>query len=236
MFDFSGKVVMVTGASGNLGQAVATAFNDAGAQLVLVDHDTERLPQLFPDLAGLPEHVLATGVDVTDVEAVGSMVTAALAQLGRIDVLVNTVGGFRAGTPVHETPPETFDFMLALNARSVFVVCRAVIPAMLDQGAGKIISVAARPGGKRNMAAYSASKNAVIHLTESMAAELKAKSINVNCILPGTIDTPDNREAMPNADHAKWVPPAALADAILFLASDAARAVHGAALPVYGLS
>jgi NAD(P)-dependent dehydrogenase (short-subunit alcohol dehydrogenase family) len=126
--------------------------------------------------------------------------------------------------------------MLNLNARTVFIASSAVIPAMLAQGRGKIISVSSRAalkgGGKS--AAYSVSKSAVLRLTESMSAELKGSGINVNCVLPGTIDTPQNREAMPKADTSRWVKPEALADVILFLASDAARAVHGVAVPVYG--
>lgn len=238
MFDFSNQVVIVTGATGNLGGAVARAFQTAGAKLTLVDRATDRLQQVFPDLVSSPDHFLANSVDVTDAEAVEMMVAETIKRLGRIDVLVNAVGGFRAGTSLHETSLETWDFMLNLNARSVFITSRAVIPHMLAQGSGKIISVAARPGLKGNakMAAYSASKSAVIRLTESMAAELKGAGINVNCILPGTIDTPQNRQAMPNADPSRWVKPEALADVILFLASDAAREVHGAALPVYGRS
>ena len=166
------------------------------------------------------------------------MIAETIDRLGRVDVLVNTVGGFRSGTAVHETSLETWDLMLNLNARSVFIASRAVIPQMLQQGSGKIVSVAARSGlegGKKN-AAYSASKSAVIRLTESMSAELKGSGINVNCILPSIIDTPQNRQAMPRAVHRRWVKPEALADVILFLASDAAREVHGAAVPVYGKS
>jgi NAD(P)-dependent dehydrogenase (short-subunit alcohol dehydrogenase family) len=153
-------------------------------------------------------------------------------------VLVHTVGGFRAGSPLHETPLETFEFMIKLNASTVFITNQAVMPQMLKQGSGKIINVAAAAGlaGRPKMAAYSASKAAVIRLTESTSAEVKAEGINVNCILPGTIDTPQNREAMPNANFAKWVQPESLADVIAFLASDAARDVHGAAVPVYGLT
>jgi NAD(P)-dependent dehydrogenase (short-subunit alcohol dehydrogenase family) len=165
---------------------------------------------------------------------VEAMVEEAAERLGRIDVLANVAGGYRAGTAVHETPLETWDFMLNLNARTAFSVSRAVIPHMLQQGAGKIIHVSARAGqqGSAKMAAYSASKSAVLRLTESMAAELKRQDINVNCVLPSTIDTPQNREAMPNADYSRWVKPEAIADVIMFLASDAARAVHGAAIPV----
>jgi NAD(P)-dependent dehydrogenase (short-subunit alcohol dehydrogenase family) len=206
MFDFSNKVVIV-----------AEAAMSANAS---------------------PDCLLLEGVDLTDEDAAQRMVSRVVEQFGWIDVLANTVGGFRAGNPLHETPLDTFEFMLALNARTAFILGRAVVPVMLRQGSGKIIHTAAPAGlqGRKNSAAYSASKAAVIRLTESMAAELKASGINVNCILPGTIDTPQNREAMPQADFSKWVSPEALADVFLFLASDAARAIHGAAVPVLGLT
>ncbi len=238
MFDFSGQVVIVTGAAGNLGQAVGRAFLTAGANLALTDHAEGRLGRIFADIAGSPDHFLADSVDATDTDAVEAMIAETLDRLGRVDVLVNTVGGFHGGTAVHETSLETWDLMLNLNARSVFIASRAVIPHMLQQGSGKIVSVAAQSGLKGGMknAAYSASKSAVIRLTESMAAELKGSGITVNCILPHIIDTPQNSQAMPLADHRRWVKPEALADVILFLASDAAREVHGAAVPVYGKS
>lgn len=238
MFDFSGQVVIVTGAAGNLGQAVGRAFLSAGATLVLTDHGDDRLGRIFTDIAGSPEHFLADSVDATDTDAVEAMVEETIVRFGRVDVLVNAVGGYRGGTAVHETSLETWDLMLNLNARSVFIASRAVIPHMLQRGSGKIVSVAAQSGlkgGKKN-AAYSASKSAVIRLTESMAAELKGSGIAANCILPSIIDTAQNRQAMPRADHRYWVKPEALADVILFLASDAAREVHGAAVPVYGKS
>ena len=238
MFDFSECVVLVTGASGNLGSAVVRAFGQAGARLVVADRSPDRLPELFPELAGSPERFLATGVDLSDADDAARMVEEVLARFGRIDVLANTVGGYRAGTPVHETTLETWEFMLALNARTAFVASRAVVPAMLEQGAGKIIHTASRAAlkGGRNAVAYSISKSAVVRLVESLAAELKDKGINANCVVPGTIDTPENREAMPKANHSKWVPPEAIADVFLFLASDAARSIHGAAIPVYGRS
>ena len=236
MYHFSDRVVIVTGAAGNLGSAVARAFQAAEAKLVLVDRAPDRLQRLFPDLVDSPDHFLATSVDLTNVEAVEAMVDETVKRFGRVDVLANTAGGFRAGTPVHETPLETWDFMLNLNARTVLIAGRAVIPQMLRQGSGKIVNVAARAAlkGGAKMAAYSASKSAVLSLTESMAAELKRENINVNCVIPGTIDTPQNRQAMPKANYDRWVKPEAVADVILFLASDAGRAVHGAAVPVYG--
>ena len=238
MFDFSNKTVMVSGAIGNLGVVLAQAFQASGAKLVLVDRGEDRLQQAFPDLVGLPNYLLVNCADLMDEGAVEKSVSEAIQHFGRIDVLVNTVGGFRAGKMLHETPIETWDFLLNLNARSVFIACKKVIPHMLNQGSGKIINVAARPGieGQAGMAAYSASKSAVIRLTESMAAELKDHGVNVNCIIPGTIDTPPNREAMPNADYSTWVTPESLADVIQFLSSAAARDVHGAAVPVYGRS
>jgi NAD(P)-dependent dehydrogenase (short-subunit alcohol dehydrogenase family) len=235
-FDFSDQVVAITGAAGNLGIATARAFQTANARLVLLDRAAERLPQLFPELAASSNHYLATGVDVNDADAVARVVTQTLARFGRVDALINTAGGYRAGTPLHETPLGDWDFLLNLNARSVFNVCRAFIPPMLKQDAGKIVNIASRGGlaGEANAAIYSASKSVVIRLTESLAAELKGHGINVNCILPGLIDTPPNRAAMPKADFSKWVTPETLAAVILFLCSQAAAAIHGAALPVYG--
>jgi NAD(P)-dependent dehydrogenase (short-subunit alcohol dehydrogenase family) len=208
MFDFSDRVVVVTGAAGNLGSAVTRAFQAAGAKLVLVDRAADRLPRLFPELKDTPDHFLATAVDLTDADAVTGMVEEAVSRLGRIDVLVNAAGGYRGGTAVHETPLQTWDFLLNLNARTVFIASSAVIPAMLERGSGKIVSVAARVAlkGGRTLGPYSASKSAVVRLTESMSAELKKSGINVNCVLPGTIDTPQNRASMPKADTGRWVP------------------------------
>ncbi|HZS06622.1 MAG TPA: SDR family NAD(P)-dependent oxidoreductase [Blastocatellia bacterium] len=238
MFDFSNRVVVITGAAGNLGASVAGAFGRAGAKLALVDRGTDRLPKMFPDLANSPDHFLATGVDLGSPASVEAMAAETVRRLGRIDVLVNTVGGYRAGTPLHETPVEDWDFLLNLNARSVFIACRAVVPHMLRQGGGKIINTSSRAAfsGDAGAAAYSASKSAVVRLTESLSADVKASGINVNCVLPGMINTPQNRAAIPDADHSRWVEPEALADAIMFLASDEARAIHGVALPVYGLN
>ncbi len=236
MRDFSGRVVMVTGAAGNLGSAGARAFRDAGARLVLVDRAPDRLPALFPDLADSPDHHLATSVDLTDADAAQGMVQEAMRRLGRIDVLVHTVGGYRGVQPVHETPLETWQALFDLNVRTALTVTRAVVPVMLAQGAGRLIYVGSKAGleGGKNSAAYSAAKSALLRMTESLAAELRGTGVTVNCVLPSTIDTPQNRAAMPKADPARWVKPEAIADVILFLASDAARAVHGAAIPVYG--
>ena len=237
MFDFTGKVVMVTGATGNLGQAAARAFAAANATVVLVARSAERMAAALPELAASPK-ALIVPADLTDAQSVQAAIDAALTYFGRIDILANTVGGYKAGTPVHETSVDTWEFMHNLNARTAFLVSQAVVSVMREQNHGKIIHVASRAGlhGGRNAAAYSAAKSAVIRLTESLSAELKLANINVNCVVPGTIDTPQNREAMPNAKHERWVPPTDIAHVMLFLASHAARAIHGAAIPVYGLS
>jgi NAD(P)-dependent dehydrogenase (short-subunit alcohol dehydrogenase family) len=234
MGEFAGKVVLITGAAGNLGRAVGEAFRAAGAKLVLADRRGDRLDAIWE----AAEDLLCVPVSLTEAGSVQAMVEAALTCYGAIDVVANVAGGFTMGPAVHETEEQTWDFMLDLNARSVFLTSRAVLPHMRSRGSGKIVNVAARAAleGKAQMGAYCVSKAAVITLTQSLAAENRQAGINVNCILPGTIDTPQNRADMPDADFGTWVPVAALADVILFLASDAARAVHGAALPVYGLS
>lgn len=238
MTDFTNKVAVITGAAGNLGAATAVAFHNAGARLALVDLKREALAERFAETLPEGDRVLYLAGDLTVEEGGTAVVAATLEHYGQIDILINIAGGFTMGPPLHETPLKDWDFMLNLNAKSVFLLSRAAIPHMLEAGGGKIVNIGARPGleGKAKMAPYSVAKSAVIRLTESMAAELKAHNINVNCILPGTIDTPQNRADMPKADFSKWVPPEALADVILFLASDGARAVHGAAVPVYGRS
>lgn len=225
------KVVLITGAAGNLGKAAAAAFAKAGATLVLADYSEE-------GLKGVDEPGLRVSVDLTSEDSVRDMVNKAIASYGRIDVLANIAGGFTMGPLMQDTDDKDWEFMMNLNARSVFYTCKHVIPHMLENGSGSVVSVSARAAqeGKGKMGPYCASKAAVITLTESLAAENKFNNINVNCILPGTIDTPQNRADMPDADHGKWVPPAALADVIVFLASDAARCVTGAAIPVYGQS
>ena len=237
MFDFTGQTVLVTGAAGALGSAVARAFHGAGARLGLTDRNVEHMREALGDIASDSRCYLHPA-DLTDGEAVSAMVDGVHARWGRLDVLANIAGGFMMGPPVHETPDQTWDLMINVNARTAFLTSRATVPHMLRQGGGKIVNVSARAAlaGKARMAPYVISKCAVIRLTETMAAELRDSGINVNCILPGTIDTPQNRRDMPDSDHSRWVPPQALADVILFLASDLARAVQGAAVPVYGRS
>ena len=237
MHNLTGKVAIVTGAAGNLGGAVCKAFAQRGVRIALVDLEENALESARKRL---PADSGAAGfaADLIDPGSVADMVTRVKARFGRVDILTNIAGGFTMGPPLHETADKDWEFMMDLNARTVFNACRAVVPLLLERGGGKIVNVSARAatGGKGHMSPYCASKAAVISLTESLAAEHKDTGINVNCILPGTVDTPQNRAAMPDADFSRWVPVAALADVILFLASDDARCVTGAAIPVYGRS
>lgn len=237
VFNFEGKVVIVTGAAGTLAAEVARYFADAGANMSLVDINQDQLARVLSSLATASSSI-SVQADLTDEESVARMVEEVMDRFGTIDVLANIAGGFTMGPRVHETDTKDWDFMLDLNAKSVFLTCRAVIPCMLKSSGGKIVNIAARVAneGKGRMAPYSVSKSAVARLTESLAAEYRNENINVNCIMPGTIDTPVNRREMPDADYRKWVAPAALAEVILFLASDAARAIHGASVPVFGLT
>ncbi len=233
--NFKDKIAVVTGAAGNLGSATAELFLQAGAQLALIDIDFEHLQHPHWKQA---ENIDLFKTDLTDVDSVNNSVDQIMQRFKRIDILANVAGGFKMGTPVHETPIEDWNFMLNMNVKSVFLTCRAVIPHMLKEGRGKIVNVAARAAleGKAKMAPYCISKAAVITLTQSLAAEHKMNNINVNCILPGTIDTPQNRAAMPNADFSNWVPTTDLANEILHLCSQQANGVTGAAVPVYGRS
>jgi NAD(P)-dependent dehydrogenase (short-subunit alcohol dehydrogenase family) len=219
---------MLTGAAGNLGRAVASAF--AEDNLVLLDLKRGALQD------GEKQIFIAT--DLLDAQSVQAAVDKAVQRFKRIDVLCNIAGGFRMGSPVHETSDKDWNFLFDVNARTVLHMSRAVVPVMLKAGGGKIVNIGAFAAqkGAAQMGAYVASKSAVIRLTETLAAELRERNINVNCVLPTIIDTPENRAAMPDADPRRWVAPKDLAQVILFLASDAARGIHGAALPVTGLS
>jgi len=228
-------VVVITGASGNLGRALAATFASRNAQLALVDRQRDRLDALYGAEDARRLHVAA---DLMNADAVEAAAKAAMDRFGRIDVLCNIAGGFRMGPPVHETPDADWNFLFDLNARTILHAARAFVPRMLAGGGGRIVNVGAFAAqkGSAGMGAYIAAKSAVIRLTESMSAELRDSNVNVNCVLPTIIDTPENRKAMPAADPSKWVAPEDLASVIAFLASDAARAIHGAAIPVTGLS
>ena len=232
---FHGRQVLITGAAGNLGHATAQAFAAQGASLVLADLRRDALEARFGSEAPAQQFLC---VDLLDRAALHAAVAALLKRVPRIDVLCHLAGGFRMGEAVHETSQATWDSLIDLNVRTLLNLASAVVPSMLAAGRGHIVTVGAQAAqrGQAGMGAYIAAKSSVIRLSEAMSAELRHKNINVNCVLPSIIDTPQNRAAMPDADPAQWVAAADLAQVIVFLASDAARAVHGAALPVTGLS
>jgi NAD(P)-dependent dehydrogenase (short-subunit alcohol dehydrogenase family) len=180
---------------------------------------------------------MLVGADLADSGSVAVAAGQVLARFGRIDIVCNLAGGFDMGPPVHQTPDELWERMLNVNVRTVLNTARAVVPGMISARYGKIVNVGAASAlsGKPNMGAYTAAKSAVIRLTESLSAELRDKGINVNCVLPSIIDTPENRAAMPKADPSRWVSPEQLAEVVLFLASEKSVAIHGAAIPVTGL-
>lgn len=229
------RIVMITGAAGNLGGAVAEAFAKAGDTLLLVGRSQESLEQAFGREGGKR---MFLPLDLLQASQVEAGVQIAVARLGPIDVLCNLAGGFLMGQPVHATSEANWQRMQDLNVRTLLNASHAVVPGMLTRGRGKIVNIGAMSAlrGTAQMGAYVAAKAEVMRLTESMAAELREHGINVNCILPSIIDTPENRADMPKADYRKWVAPARLASVIAFLASDEAAAVHGACIPVSGLS
>ncbi|MCS6911911.1 MAG: SDR family NAD(P)-dependent oxidoreductase [Myxococcales bacterium] len=226
------KVVLITGATGTLGRAVARAFHAQGAALALSARSPEALQGLAAELGG---RCWTRAADLTDGAAAEGLSQWAAAELGRIDVLVHAAGGFRMAA-VHETTPATWDWLMDINARSALNLARGVVPIMKGQGAGRIIHIGARVAlaSEAGLGAYAASKAALLRLTESMARELHEHGITVNAILPSIIDTPQNRQAMPDEAHNRWVSPESLAGVVLFLASEAARDISGAAIPVYG--
>jgi len=235
---FSGQVALIAGGTGGLGRAVSLAFQNEGAQVIV----TYRKQQEFDALSNAggtgDSRLEGHRIDVTDEAAVSQTIESILLRHGRLDALVNTVGGYAGGVKLWELESDVLDRMLALNLRSGYVLSRAAVRVMLKQGRGAIVNVAAKaalehPGGA---AAYAASKAAAVALLDSLAAELKGTGVRVNSVLPSIIDTEANRQAMPKADFAKWPKPEDIARVILFLCSDEARVVHGAALPVYGNS
>ena len=228
--------VLVTGAAGALGRAVVTHFAARGANLALLDRDADALAALaraVPAITALP---LAT--NLLDAAAVLASVEETVNRFGGIRAAVHLAGGFTMGETVHETIASTWQRMLDLNVNTMLHSAAAVVPVMRAAGRGAIVNVGAAAAlrGAAKMGAYIASKSALMRLTESMSAELREAGINVNAVLPSVIDTPANRKSMPDADPRRWVAPEALAAVIGFLVSDDARAIHGALIPVTGLS
>ncbi len=232
---FDTKTVLITGAAGNLGRAVAKRFADEGATLIAVGSTSQSLDNAFPDDR---PNLSKVAVDLLDGDAVEAAVKPFVDAPGGIDMVCACAGGFDMGDPVYKTPADKWARMMDLNTQTLLSVVRAVTPGMVARGSGKIVTVGANSAshGVAQMGAYTASKSVVMRMTEAMAGELRGKGINVNCVLPSIIDTPENRSAMPDADPAKWVAPADIAAVMAFLCSEDAKAIHGALIPVAGLS
>ena len=227
---------MVAGGTGGLGRAVSLAFLKEGAELI-VTYVISQDFDLLKTAAGTDASRLeGRHVDITDENAVQQLVDGIVAKHGRLDLLVNAVGGYAGGIKLWEMNTKTFDQMLALNLRSGYVLSGAAAKAMLKQGKGAIVNIAAKAALDHGAgaSAYSASKAAALALMDSLAADLKGSGVRVNSVLPSIIDTEANRKAMPDADFAKWLKPEDIARVILFLCSNEARVIHGAAIPVYG--
>ena len=223
------KIAIVTGANGGLGTFVTQSLLDAGVTVVGVSKSIQASDFKSPLFTALP-------ADLSTAAETAKMVETVVARFARLDVLAHTVGGFAGGTSIAETGDATFQSMFDLNLKSAFYLLRAVIPALRKSGNGRIIAIASRaalePGA--GIGAYSASKAAMVSLIRTVALENKDAGLTANVILPGTIDTPANRKALPKADTSKWVQPAAIASLITWLAADTAKDVNGAVIPVYG--
>jgi NAD(P)-dependent dehydrogenase (short-subunit alcohol dehydrogenase family) len=218
--------VLVAGGTGYLGNAVVRELIGSGYKVAatwVVEHERERLESE-------PVELIEADLFLPD------QVAAATAAVGELEAVVNLVGGFSDGPLVHETHPQDFERMWRLNVMPGFLLARAAMPRLMERGGGAFVGVSARPALRPfpGAAGYISAKAAVLALIQALDAEYKAHGIRCNAILPSVIDTPANREAMPNADHAKWVPPEQIAKVVRFLVSGDSKATTGAAVPVYG--
>jgi len=233
---FTGKVALVAGGTGGLGRAVTLAFLKEGATVIVPYRNEEAYASLKKAVAASPAPLEGHVLDFADEPSVAEFVGQVLSRHGRIDAVVNTIGGYAGGIKLWELETKVLNAMLDLNLRSGFVLARAVLPAMLKQGDGAIVNVSAKAAFDHGAgaAAYAASKAAAVALMDSLAADAKGTGVRVNSIFPSIIDTLPNRQAMPNADFTRWPKPEDIAQVILFLCSDMASTIHGASIPVYG--
>jgi NAD(P)-dependent dehydrogenase (short-subunit alcohol dehydrogenase family) len=231
---FSGQVALVAGGTGGLGKAVTLAFLEEGATVAVTYRRQDAFEDLRAAAAARAARLEGHSVDVANDSAVQGMVASIVAKHGKIDAMANAIGGYAAGARLWETEPKVFEQMFALNFYSGCVLSRAVVPAMLKSGRGAIVNVASTAALDHagSAAAYAASKSAAVAMIDSLAADLKGTGVRANSILPSIIDTEANRKAMPKADFAKWPKPDEIARVILFLCSDDATLVHGAAIRV----
>jgi NAD(P)-dependent dehydrogenase (short-subunit alcohol dehydrogenase family) len=235
---FSGKLALVSGGTGGLGRAVSLAFLAEGAHVAVPYFHEQEFDDLKKAAQADATRLEGQKIDVTDEAAVRAFADSLLEKHGSIDLLVNTVGAYAGGLKLWEMDTKVFDHMLQLNLRSGYVLSRAIVPVMLKKGHGAIVNIAAKAAVDHaaGASAYASSKAAAVALMDCLAADLKGTGIRVNSILPSIIDTKPNRDAMPDADFSKWPRPEEIARVILFLCSDDAIVVHGAAIPVYGNS
>ena len=232
---FNDEVVIVTGAAGNLGTAVVEILAGRGAQVAAMDRTGTALDRVLAGLAEPERHLGIAGIDLADPAACTGLVEQVLQRFGRLDGLVNTVGTF-AMAGIDAADPDQWEFLFKVNLTTALNMCRAAVPPMRAAGRGSIVNIGAVAAVKAStgMSAYAASKSAVLRLTESLADELKAHGVRANSVLPSTIDTPQNRAAMPKADVGKWVTPTQVAEVVAFLVADAGSGINGAAIPVTG--
>ena len=230
--NLDGKVAIISGASGGLGRTVSRQFFEAGAGVVLVGTRPDAVQALAAKLG--TERTLPLVADLTEPPEAEHVVADTLARFGRVDILLNLAGGFAGGSPVSETNVNLLHQMFNINLFTAYNLSRAAVKPMMTQKWGRIVNTASRDAlqGRANFSAYAMSKAALLRLTESMAAEVKAHNITVNAILPGAIDTRANREAMPNANFSKWVQPTTIAKTLLWLV-DENTATTGAAIPLF---
>lgn len=235
---FQNKVALVTGATGALGMVVTRRLLGNGARVAATyrtDSGRNDLEQFVGALKGNLTQIVA---DVTDERSVQELVKTVIGKFGRIDFLLNIVGGYAGGNDLAETDLSQWDLMMNVNLKSAFLCAKAVLPHMIKQNYGRIVNVSSRTAVEKSRrvksGAYAISKAGVMVLTETLAEEVKNHDINVNCVMPSTIDTANNRRNMPKADFSKWVDPNEIAEVMLFLLSDASKATSGACIPVYG--
>ena len=233
-----GESFIVTGATGGLGKTLTRMLLEDGTDVMALYRDDAKYAALKATSEGRPGRLMGFRGDASNEEDAKGLVAAAVAAYGKVDALLNIVGGYTGGSLVSETPVEVLDAMFSLNVRSAFLCSKAVLPHMMERNRGRIVNVSARtavvPGRMGKSSAYSIAKAGVKVLTEALADEVAKYNINVNCVMPSTIDTEENRANNPKADYSRWVPGEQVAEAILFLASDRAKPISGAALPVYG--
>jgi NAD(P)-dependent dehydrogenase (short-subunit alcohol dehydrogenase family) len=232
----SEKILVLTGATGGVGPAVARAALADGAFVVATARSLVELDDLRDTLGASPDRWLSAPADLANEAEANAVIEAAVSRFGGLDVVCALAGGWRGGDPVSETASTVLEWLWRINLLTAFNTCRAALPHLVARGWGRIITLGARSvvSGQARSGAYAASKAAVVALTQSIAAEVRTTGVTANAILPSTIDTPANRDAMPNADFSKWVTPEQIAATVRFLSSHEASAISGASIPVYG--